>query len=56
MKEEMQMPSLLVPRSDSKGGKSEYTISNVFAIAIQLVLVQDGDIVKSYKDGTWKII
>lgn len=41
---------------DSKGGKSDYTLGNVFTIATRLLLVQDNNIVKSFKDRVWKII
>lgn len=41
---------------DSKGGKSEYTLSNMFTIATHLLLIQDNNIVKSFKDGVWKSI
>ncbi|MBJ7935654.1 MULTISPECIES: fibronectin type III domain-containing protein [Bacillus cereus group] len=41
---------------DSKGGKSDYTLGNVFTIATRLLLVQDNNIVKSFKDGVWKTI
>lgn len=41
---------------DSKGGQSEYTTSNIFSIAILLLLVKDGDMVKTYKNGDWQVI
>ncbi|MFE9081923.1 hypothetical protein [Bacillus mobilis] len=41
---------------DSKGGQSEYTLGNVFTIATRLLLIQDNNIVKSFKDGIWKPI
>ncbi|MGX5491846.1 hypothetical protein [Bacillus thuringiensis] len=41
---------------DSKAGQSNYTLGNVFTIANCLLLVQDNDIVKSFKDGVWKSI
>lgn len=45
-----------VRAKDNKGGKSDYTLGNVFTIATRLLLVQDNNIVKSYKDGVWKAI
>ncbi|MFE9081924.1 hypothetical protein [Bacillus mobilis] len=42
--------------TDSEGSISEYILSNVFLIAVKLVLVQDEGVVKSYKDGVWKVI
>ncbi|EOO44540.1 fibronectin type III domain-containing protein [Bacillus cereus] len=45
-----------VRAGDDKGGKSDYTVSNTFTISTRLLLVQDGSIVKSFKDGIWKII
>lgn len=41
---------------DSKGGQSDYTLGNVFTIATRLLLIQDNNIVKSFKDGVWKSI
>lgn len=41
---------------DSKGGKSDYTLGNVFTIATRLLLIEDNNIVKSFKDGVWKSI
>ncbi|MFE9081911.1 fibronectin type III domain-containing protein [Bacillus mobilis] len=45
-----------VKATDSKGGQSDYTVSNIFIIATQLALIQDGDVVKAYQEGKWKII
>lgn len=41
---------------DSKGGQSDYTLGNVFTIVTRLLLIQDNNIVKSFKDGAWKSI
>lgn len=38
---------------DSKAGQSDYTVGNIFTIATRLLLVQDNNIVKSFKDGVW---
>ncbi|MFE5391902.1 glycine rich domain-containing protein [Bacillus thuringiensis] len=41
---------------DIEGGKSEYTIGNVFSITTKLALIQDDGVVLAYKDGVWKAI
>lgn len=41
---------------DDKGGQSDYTWGNVFTVATCLTLIKDGEIVKTYKGGAWKVI
>ncbi|HDR4861025.1 hypothetical protein PDN53_22300 [Bacillus cereus] len=41
---------------DNENDASPYTMSNVFTVAAQLALVRDGNNVKTYKNGIWKII
>ena len=41
---------------DNKTAASAYQESPVFTVRKQLLLVQDGDIIKTYKDGVWQTI
>ena len=45
-----------VQAKDTSGNKSPYKESQTFSIYDKVLLVRDGDIVKSYKDGIWKVI
>lgn len=45
-----------VRATDSENGASEYVLSNVFTVAKQLYVIKDGDINKSYKNGSWESI
>lgn len=41
---------------DAVGNRSPYKESQTFSIYDKMLLVQDGDMVKTYKDGIWKVI
>jgi hypothetical protein len=41
---------------DSNGGESAYRMSNVFTIRKYLLLVKDGDSLKTFKNGSWQTI
>ncbi|MFJ6277223.1 MULTISPECIES: fibronectin type III domain-containing protein [Bacillus cereus group] len=45
-----------VRATDSENGASKYSLSNVFIVAKQLYVINDGDIHKSYKNGNWESI
>ncbi|MFE5391901.1 hypothetical protein [Bacillus thuringiensis] len=45
-----------VQAKDTVGNKSPYKESQTFSVYEKMLIVQDGDTVKSYKDGVWKVI
>lgn len=45
-----------VQAKDASGNKSPYKESQTFSVYDKMLIVQDGDTVKSYKNGIWKSI
>jgi hypothetical protein len=41
---------------DSSGAESSYRVSNAFKVRKYLLLIQDGDMVKTFKDGNWQTV